>query len=240
MTSECDTERDRYDTWPASEIDRLARRLKVLAEYAHARQASAPATGEDTETRAAQVLIAHQRLDIGSCLCGWGVKTGQLGKCHSRHVAGELAAAGVLAVSERHELCPAHPAGPLSNVRYRCLRCEIERLRAELASVAPTTADRARATEREAREAAETSRARGFQARVLSREIGEWRPSEHQPNVGDRVTAEHYARPGQLVTGCWHGCAKFADQEWLTDDDGVDHYIKAGTCVHAEEADDAQ
>lgn len=135
MTSECDTERDRYDTWPASEIDRLARRLKVLAEYAHARQASAPATGEDTETRAAQVLIAHQRLDIGSCLCGWGVKTGQLGKCHSRHVAGELAAAGVLAVSERHELCPAHPAGPLSNVRYRCLRCEIERLRAELASV---------------------------------------------------------------------------------------------------------
>lgn len=201
MTSECDTERDRYDTWPASEIDRLARRLKVLAEYAHARQASAPATGEDTETRAAQVLIAHQRLDIGSCLCGWGVKTGQLGKCHSRHVAGELAAAGVLAVSERHELCP---------------------------------------TEREAREAAETSHTRGFQARVLSREIGEWRPSEHQPNVGDRVTAEHYARPGQLVTGCWHGCAKFADQEWLTDDDGVDHYIKAGTCVPAEEADDAQ
>ena len=54
------------------------------------------------------------------------------------------------------------------------------------------------------------------------------------------LTAEHYARPGQLVTGCWHGCAKFADQEWLTDDDGVDHYIKAGTCVPAEEADDAQ
>lgn len=33
------------------------------------------------------VLVEHQRMDIGSCRCGWGVDTGQLGKSHAAHVA---------------------------------------------------------------------------------------------------------------------------------------------------------
>ncbi|HKS43652.1 MAG TPA: hypothetical protein VJT49_00790 [Amycolatopsis sp.] len=203
-------------TWPASEIDRLARRLKVLAEYAHARQASAPATGEDTIELAARVLHATrcaQWSEVGVQGSDWDELDEQIQETWRRDARG-LAAAGLLA--------------------------------------APTPADRAREwcvqvgmdftefmTERDARKEAETSRAHGFQARVLSREIGEWRPSERQPNIDDRVTAERYTEPG-IVTGRWCGLAKFDDQEFLTDDDGVDHYIKAGTCVPAEEADNAQ
>ena len=33
-----------------------------------------------------QVLIYHQRLDIGHCACGWGVDSGALGKSHARHI----------------------------------------------------------------------------------------------------------------------------------------------------------
>lgn len=32
------------------------------------------------------MLIAHQRRDIGSCICGWGVDTGDLGRLHPLHV----------------------------------------------------------------------------------------------------------------------------------------------------------
>lgn len=38
------------------------------------------------------VLVAHQRRDSGSCMCGWG----ELGKSHAEHVASALEAAGAL------------------------------------------------------------------------------------------------------------------------------------------------
>lgn len=41
---------------------------------------------------ATAVLIAHQRKDITSCLCGWA----ELGKSHAAHVASILDAAGAL------------------------------------------------------------------------------------------------------------------------------------------------
>lgn len=41
---------------------------------------------------AVSVLAAHQRRDVGSCLCGWS----ELGKSHTQHVAGVLDAAGAL------------------------------------------------------------------------------------------------------------------------------------------------
>lgn len=44
---------------------------------------------------AAAVLVAHQRRDIGSCLCGWS----ELGKSHADHVAAVLDAAGALRTS---------------------------------------------------------------------------------------------------------------------------------------------
>lgn len=42
--------------------------------------------------KAEAVLIAHQRLDVGSCLCGWA----ELGKSHAGHQVAMLSAAGVL------------------------------------------------------------------------------------------------------------------------------------------------
>lgn len=39
-----------------------------------------------TDQTALKTLIAHQRLDIGSCICGWGVDTGHLGQSHALHV----------------------------------------------------------------------------------------------------------------------------------------------------------
>jgi hypothetical protein len=33
-----------------------------------------------------EILIAHQRRDIGSCLCGWD----KLGHSHAEHVADEI------------------------------------------------------------------------------------------------------------------------------------------------------
>lgn len=44
----------------------------------------------DADFAAEKVLIAHERLDIGSCICGWGVDTGDLGRSHSLHVWREL------------------------------------------------------------------------------------------------------------------------------------------------------
>jgi len=40
-----------------------------------------------------KVVIAHQRRDIGNCLCGWGVDAGDVGKSHSRHVLAEIVTA---------------------------------------------------------------------------------------------------------------------------------------------------
>ena len=39
--------------------------------------------GDDERNVLLQVLIYHQRLDIGSCGCGWSV----LGASHAEHVA---------------------------------------------------------------------------------------------------------------------------------------------------------
>lgn len=49
-------------------------------------------TPEEIVERAAEVLVAHQRKDIGSCLCGWG----ELGRSHPRHQVQALATAGLL------------------------------------------------------------------------------------------------------------------------------------------------
>jgi hypothetical protein len=45
-------------------------------------------TGADLE--AVKVLVDHQRRDIGGCICGWGVDTGDLGRSHSLHIWQEL------------------------------------------------------------------------------------------------------------------------------------------------------
>lgn len=50
----------------------------------------------NTIDKTSDVLTQHQRLDIGHCLCGWGVDTGQLGRSHSKHVAEILQRAGLL------------------------------------------------------------------------------------------------------------------------------------------------
>jgi hypothetical protein len=47
----------------------------------------------DPIERAGALLIAHQRMDAGSCLCGWA----ELGKSHAAHQADELARLGLLA-----------------------------------------------------------------------------------------------------------------------------------------------
>lgn len=41
-----------------------------------------------------EVLIAHQRMDVGSCRCGWGSEPQHLGRSHSQHVLDELRVAG--------------------------------------------------------------------------------------------------------------------------------------------------
>jgi hypothetical protein len=42
--------------------------------------------------RAEAILIAHQRRDVGSCLCGWA----ELGKSHGGHQAEKLREAGLI------------------------------------------------------------------------------------------------------------------------------------------------
>lgn len=42
--------------------------------------------------QAEAILIAHQRRDVRSCLCGWA----ELGKSHAGHQAAELREAGLL------------------------------------------------------------------------------------------------------------------------------------------------
>lgn len=53
-----------------------------------------PRSRTDTtyEDLAAAVLVAHQRADVGWCLCGWG----EPGASHARHVARVLRQAGAL------------------------------------------------------------------------------------------------------------------------------------------------
>lgn len=48
-----------------------------------------------------EVLIAHQRKDIGSCLCGWGVEAGNIGQSHAAHVWDELVKIGATVGGER-------------------------------------------------------------------------------------------------------------------------------------------
>ncbi len=50
----------------------------------------------EVEEAATAVLIAHQRKDVRSCLCGWA----ELGKSHSRHQMMMLKGAGLLAVRQ--------------------------------------------------------------------------------------------------------------------------------------------
>lgn len=66
---------------------------------------------------AASVLVAHQRRDSASCLCGWSY----LGRSHADHVASALAAAGAL---------QAVPAARDESVR---LHAEHDALRSALA-----------------------------------------------------------------------------------------------------------
>jgi hypothetical protein len=46
--------------------------------------------------RAEAILIAHQRRDVGSCLCGWS----ELGKSHAGHQVAKLREAGLLVQAE--------------------------------------------------------------------------------------------------------------------------------------------
>lgn len=57
--------------------------------HVRVRRSARDATYEDL---AAAVLVAHQRRDAGSCLCGWS----ELGRSHARHVAEVLRVAGAL------------------------------------------------------------------------------------------------------------------------------------------------
>lgn len=50
----------------------------------------------DPVERAVALLIAHQRRDVGSCLCGWA----ELGKSHAAHQADELARLGLLVTAD--------------------------------------------------------------------------------------------------------------------------------------------
>ncbi|WP_069765973.1 MULTISPECIES: hypothetical protein [unclassified Streptomyces] len=46
----------------------------------------------DSMQDAELILVAHQRRDISSCLCGWA----ELGKSHARHQVAMLREAGLL------------------------------------------------------------------------------------------------------------------------------------------------
>lgn len=51
-----------------------------------------PAEPETVAATAQAILIAHQRRDIRSCLCGWS----ELGRCHAGHQVRMLVEAGLL------------------------------------------------------------------------------------------------------------------------------------------------
>ncbi|GAA0528600.1 hypothetical protein GCM10010172_06490 [Paractinoplanes ferrugineus] len=50
----------------------------------------------DPAERAIALLTAHQRWDVGGCLCGWA----KLGKSHAGHLVDVLAQAGLLAEAD--------------------------------------------------------------------------------------------------------------------------------------------
>lgn len=52
-----------------------------------------PLTGADAAAH--QVLVDHQRMDAGSCTCGWGVNTGHLGRSHAVHIVEQMHEAGI-------------------------------------------------------------------------------------------------------------------------------------------------
>lgn len=51
--------------------------------------------GGSAAEAAQQVLIEHQRFGNGSCGCGWGDRTEDLGKSYCQHVLHELQLAGL-------------------------------------------------------------------------------------------------------------------------------------------------
>lgn len=53
-------------------------------------------TEEEAVSKAAEILLHHQRMDIRSCACGWD----RLGWSHPAHQARMLAEAGLLRGSE--------------------------------------------------------------------------------------------------------------------------------------------
>ena len=54
------------------------------------------------ESRAHDVLLAHQRRDIKGCTCGqWGSDHGHAGQSHIAHVIVELRRAGLLLIEGR-------------------------------------------------------------------------------------------------------------------------------------------
>lgn len=66
----------------------------AIREIAHLTEFAAD-TRRDPAERAAALLTAHQRRDVGSCLCGWA----ELGMSHALHQADVLAQAGLLAAT---------------------------------------------------------------------------------------------------------------------------------------------
>lgn len=72
----------------------------------HARQELAHLTRiamdaqRDPAERAIALLMAHQRWELGGCLCGWA----ELGKSHAGHQVAELIRAGLLASAHQATL----------------------------------------------------------------------------------------------------------------------------------------
>lgn len=67
------------------------------------RRASPADTWGGVDFTAVRVLVEHQRLDIGSCVCGWGANTGQLGQSHAVHVWRALQSALLpFTIGQRH------------------------------------------------------------------------------------------------------------------------------------------
>lgn len=45
---------------------------------------------DEARARLIDVLVAHQRRDTGSCLCGWGERPEHLGLSHCAHMLDKL------------------------------------------------------------------------------------------------------------------------------------------------------
>lgn len=76
-------------------LSRLAKAGGVSEDRAAAEVAALQrlTAGDPAVVRAEVVLVAHQRRDFGSCLCGWD----ELGKSHAKHQVAKLREAGLLA-----------------------------------------------------------------------------------------------------------------------------------------------